>query len=134
MSKLDHQLELSQPLNSRNVISIFTGSRIDQIPFYRDCHAQQESVRLNMDDGDRVVQGHRAVFGLVIHRNPDQTASDLWTLTEPVTGCRVVGGKTRREALDNLAIRVALYGGPRSFEHSLDDARMRSFGIACNNP
>ena len=78
----------------------------------------------------RATVGFTAPFGLVLHRAAaDESTSrrpsplaDVWSISEPRTGCRVAGGGTRQQALDALAERVAYEGGPEAFESALQAA------------
>ncbi len=80
--------------------------------------------------GRRATVGFTAAFGLVLHRSPAaeaasrrrSTLAEVWTISEPRTGCRIVGGRTRQQALDALAERVAYEGGPEIFETAVQAA------------
>jgi hypothetical protein len=80
--------------------------------------------------GRRATVGFTAAFGLVLHRSPAAECAsgrrsplaDVWTISEPRTGCRIIGGRTRQQALDALAERVAYEGGPALFELAVQAA------------
>lgn len=72
------------------------------------------------------VYGTQTVFGLVLHRIIIPSGAKpgwlKWTISEPVTGCAIARGGTRQDALDNLALRVAYYGGEVAFQDRLEIA------------
>ena len=72
------------------------------------------------------VLGEPAPYGLVVHprvqRRHGKTLPDFytdWTISEPTTGFKVAGGRSRDEALTNLAIKVEVMGGPERFQASV---------------
>lgn len=109
-----------------NVISLL-GFSIREVLELRDNRgagvAFQASIR-----GESVVEvrGTRTVFGLVLHRIIIPAGAKLgwrkWTISEPVTGCAIASGCTRQDALDDLALRVAYFGGEAAFRTMLETA------------
>jgi len=79
-------------------------------------------------DHSFTVTGNKVVFDLVMHRRirfEDSLSLSRygeWVISEPITGCRVSYGRTRQDALDALAERVAYCGGEAKFRKQLDNA------------
>lgn len=68
------------------------------------------------------IEGEEIGFGLVIHPyiTDDGLATDgCMDISEPTTGCRVIGGWSMEEALQNLERLVQLRGGPDGFRQAL---------------
>lgn len=78
------------------------------------------------------VGGVLVVFGLVLHRQIFREPNTLplyrpaWAISEQSTGCRVVTGRTRQDALDTLGELVAYLGGEHEFRGYLDAAVARA--------
>lgn len=89
------------------------------LPAFKDRRGPSLRFDAALKDGARVsVEGYGAPLGLVLHRSLGDRAKG-WTISEPRTGSRVVGGHTRQGALDALAQRVAFEGGEIAFEAAL---------------
>lgn len=111
---------------SSNVISLYTGAPLGEVPEYKYRRGRQVVFRTTlMTDGTVVdVLGEQTVFGFVLHhtiglKKEDyrrHTVWDKWSISEPNTGARVTHGASRKDALDSLAWLVALHGGAEKFE------------------
>jgi hypothetical protein len=111
-----------------NVVSLL-GFPIAEVPEFPDKGGAKVAFRANMRDTNEQpteVSGTRTVFGLVLHRYlappGGQPTWCRWTISEPTTGGAVAWGRTRRDALDDLALRVAFYGGEKAFQEVLQRA------------
>lgn len=100
-----------------------------KLPHYPDKRGSKEIFqavvfRAGCDDCEVInVAGTGVVFGLVLHRQITQAQTPpgwaVWAISEPTTGCRVVSGRTRQDALDTLAERVAFLGGEDAFRRAI---------------
>ena len=123
-----------QPAFGNKVISLLGMPYV--LPVYLDRRGAVTTFRVTLvtkQDGSIVegtdVVGTKVAFGLVLHRRVDLAnvghalSSSAWIISEPTTGCRVVFGRTRQDALDSLAGLVAFRGGEDAFSDALDVAR-----------
>lgn len=111
---------------SSNVISLYTGAPLGEVPEYRYRRGRQVTIRAPLKPNGTVVDvvGEQVVFGFVLHhtiglKKEDyrrHTVWDKWSISEPITGTRVLHGASRGDALFNLAWLVALHGGAERFE------------------
>lgn len=114
-----------------NVFSLY-GARITEVPEYRDKRGPRVFFAAQMRDMSEPVmlQGNETVFGLVMHRlylrPTDPPVWIKWVISEPTTGASVASGNTRRCALEDLAWKVAFYGGETAFKRMLTDAVRRA--------
>lgn len=96
---------------SSNVISLYTGAPLGEVPEYRYRRGRQVAFRTTlMTDGSVVdVLGGETVFGFVLHhkiglKEKDyrrHTVWDKWSISEPNTGARITYGASRNDALDS---------------------------------
>lgn len=90
-------------------------------PEYRDRRGKRVTFRpaLRVPSEVTSVTGERTAHGLVLHRMITTAGMPRcwfkWTISDPVSGLRIVHGRTRQDALDELAHRVALIGGEAAF-------------------
>lgn len=106
----------------RNVVSL-RGFPIAEIPEFRVTHGKKVTfnVRMHWPESPWVeVSGTQTVFGLVLHRRVARPNSKptfyRWTVSEPLSGYAIAFGKSRQDALDDLALRVAFHGGIDAFQ------------------
>lgn len=110
-----------------NVFSLL-GFRITEIPVFRPSNGVKVSFNARLADGrlSERVFGTKTVFGLVMHRvitfPGEGPRWRKWTISEPTTGGAVAHGGTRQDVLDDLALRIAFYGGEEEFSTLLRDA------------
>lgn len=114
---------------SSNVISLYTGAPLGEVPEYRDRRGRQVTFRASLKTNGNAVDvvGEQTVFGFVLHhtiglKKEDyrrHTSWDKWSISEPITGTRVTHGASRGDALFNLAWLVALHGGAERFEEAV---------------
>ena len=115
-----------------NVFSLL-GFQITEIPEYRISRGRRiEFVAPIRSEGGVCavsVSGTKTVFDLVIHKiitlPGDAPRWHRWTISEPSTGRAVAWGRTRQDVLDDLALRIAFYGGEKEFSRMLRDAVMK---------
>ena len=115
-----------------NVISFYTGAPLGEVPEYEDRRGRRVTFRAFLKHSGAVVDvdGEQTVFGFVIHytiglrRNEccHRAIWNKWSISEPITGMRVAYGASRRNALFNLALLVALHGGAEKFEAQIQQS------------
>lgn len=113
-----------------NVFSLL-GFPIMGVPEYR-ANGKKMTFRALVASGFHIdVCGMRTAFGLVIHRivrrDGMRPGWHKWTISEPTTGRAVAWGCTKQDALEDLALRVAFWGGEAAFEKRLKDAILNDF-------
>lgn len=117
-----------------NVFSLL-GFPIVGVPEYRAVNGKKMTFQalVASDDGGFHIDvcGTRTAFGLVIHRIVTRDGLRpgwlKWTISEPTTGRAVAWGCTKQDALEDLALRVAFWGGEEAFEKRLQDAILNNF-------
>lgn len=108
-----------------NVVSLL-GFPITNIPEFPDKRGQSITFQACMRDGGVIeVRGTRTIFGLVLHRSLNSGGWERWAVSEPHTGKSMACGHTRQGALDDIALRVAYYGGEAAFKQLADYAVSR---------
>lgn len=121
---------------SPNVISLFTGAPLGDVPEYEDRRRRPVLVKIPLRTGETLeVHGEPTVFDFIIHytiglREADRRRHcgwNKWSITEPTTGLRIAHGASRGDALFDLAWSVALHGGAESFEALVGQAIKKHF-------
>lgn len=110
-----------------NVVSLL-GFPITEVPEFLDKRGPSITFQACLRDGEGCVievRGTKTIFGLVLHRSPNGVGWVRWVISEPSTGGAVAWGHTRQGALDDLALRVAYFGGEAAFQQLVDDAVLR---------
>lgn len=109
-----------------NVVSIL-GYAITEVPEYADkCRAKITFTPAVMaGHRKQPVIGTKTVFGLVLHRHLRNGYQGIcrWIISDPGTGRAIAWGRTRKDALEDLALRVAFHGGEDEFDRRLQNAR-----------
>lgn len=121
-----------EPIQYRNVMTL--GGVPYVLPRYPDKRGTSVSIKVKLKNIGSVsedvvlITGYKVVFDLVLHRTAVLSGVTTlrtyaqWTISEPLTGCRVVSGSTRQHAMDALAELVAFYGGEAVFNDRLSTA------------